>query len=91
MIARWPSVGYSSANNNRGSALPVFISNPFADLSASVPPTVMQTYVIIMTLLVVGGTFFDIIHKRSAEYFFNNWRNPRKRRRSRSAAERWRR
>jgi hypothetical protein len=25
--------------------------------------------------LVVGGTLFDILHKRSAEYFFDNWRN----------------
>ena len=51
------------------------ISNPFAELSASLPPAVMQTYVIVMALLVVGGTLFDILHKRSAEYFFDNWRN----------------
>jgi hypothetical protein len=53
----------------------MFISNPFAALSASVPPAVMQTYVIIMAFLVVVGTLFDIIHKRSATYFFDNWRN----------------
>lgn len=53
----------------------MFISNPFAALSASVPPAVMQTYVIIMAFLVVVGTLFDIIHKRSAMYFFDNWRN----------------
>ena len=29
---------------------------------------------ILMVLLVVGGTLFDIIHKRSARYFFDNWR-----------------
>jgi hypothetical protein len=52
----------------------MFTSNPFAELSASVPPTVMQTYVIVMALLVAGGTLFDIIHKRSARYFFDNWR-----------------
>ena len=34
----------------------MFTSNPFAELSASVPPTVMQTYVVVMALLVVGGT-----------------------------------
>jgi hypothetical protein len=28
-----------------------------------------------MALLVVAGTLFDIIHKRSARYFFDNWRN----------------
>ena len=49
-------------------------SNPFAELSASIPPIAMQIYVIVMILLVVGGTLFDVLHKRSAEYFFNNWR-----------------
>jgi len=34
----------------------------------------MKTYVIVMILLVVGGTLFDIWHKKSAKYFFNNWR-----------------
>ena len=53
----------------------MFTSNPFAELSASVPPTAMQTYVVVMALLVAGGTLIDIIHKRSATYFFNNWRN----------------
>src|SRR5262249_47026991 len=53
----------------------MFMSNPFAELSASVPPAVMQTYVVVMALLVVGGTLFDIIHKKSATYFFNSWRN----------------
>jgi hypothetical protein len=49
-------------------------SNPFAELSAFVPPIVMQTYVVVMIILVAGGTLFDIIHKKSARYFFNNWR-----------------
>ena len=49
--------------------------NPFAELSASIPPAVMQTYIIIMVLLVAGGTLFDMLHKKSATYFFNNWRN----------------
>ena len=35
----------------------------------------MQAYVIIMILCVVVGTLFDIIHKKSAKYFFANWRN----------------
>ena len=52
----------------------MFTSNPFAELSASVSPAVMQTYVVVMALLVAGGTLFDIIHKRSARYFFDNWR-----------------
>src|SRR5246127_5259568 len=50
-------------------------SNPFAALSASVSPAIMQTYVVVMALLVVAGTLFDIIHKQSATYFFNNWRD----------------
>jgi hypothetical protein len=53
----------------------MFTINPFAELSASIPPAIMQTYVVIMALLVVGGTIFDVMHKRSATYFFSNWRN----------------
>lgn len=49
-------------------------SNPFAALSTSVPPAIMQAYVLVMALLVVAGTVFDITHKGSATYFFNNWR-----------------
>jgi hypothetical protein len=49
-------------------------NNPFAALSASVPVALMQTYVVVMALLVVGGTLADIVHKGSARYFFDNWR-----------------
>ena len=52
----------------------MFTSNPFAELSASVSPTIMQIYVVVMALLVAGGTLIDIIHKKSALYFFSNWR-----------------
>ena len=52
----------------------MFTSNPFAELSASIPPAVMQAYIIVMILLVAGGTVFDTIHKKSATYFFSNWR-----------------
>jgi hypothetical protein len=55
----------------------MFTSNPFAELSASIPPTVMQTYVVVMAVLVAAGTLVDIIHKKSARYFFDNWRNAR--------------
>ena len=55
----------------------MFISNPFAELSASVSPAIMQTYVVVMAVLVAAGTLVDIIHKKSARYFFNNWRNAR--------------
>ena len=52
----------------------MFTSNPFAELSASIPPVFIQTYIVIMILLVAGGTLFDIFHKKSAKYFFDNWR-----------------
>jgi hypothetical protein len=57
----------------------MFTSNPFAELSAHVSPAIMQTYVVVMAVLVVAGTLFDIIHKKSARYFFDNWRDSRKR------------
>jgi hypothetical protein len=52
----------------------MFSSNPFAALSASIPPAVMQAYVVIMIILVAAGTLFDVVHKGSAKYFFANWR-----------------
>src|ERR1051326_1426659 len=48
--------------------------NPFAELSASVSPVIMQAYVIAMIVLVAAGTVYDTIHKGSAKYFFENWR-----------------
>ena len=53
----------------------MFTSNPFAELSAFVPPAIMQTYVVAMILMVAGGTLLDIMHKKSARYFFDHWRN----------------
>lgn len=50
----------------------MFTTNPFAELSASIPTFVMQGYVIAMFLLVIGGTVLDMIHKKSAKYFFEN-------------------
>lgn len=55
----------------------MFTVNPFATLSASIQPAIMQTYVVIMIILVAGGTVLDMIHKKSARYFFANWRNAR--------------
>jgi hypothetical protein len=52
-----------------------FTINPFALLSTLVSPLIIQTYVFVMIVLVAGGTLFDIIHKRSAAYFFANWRD----------------
>jgi len=47
-------------------------SNPFSELLTFIPSGVMQAYVILMILLVVGGTMLDIMHKQSAKYFFEN-------------------
>jgi hypothetical protein len=52
----------------------MFTSNPFAELSASIAPAVIQTYVVVMIVLVAAGTLFDVAHKGSAKYFFDNWR-----------------
>ena len=49
-------------------------SNPFAGLAATISPAVMQWYVILMIVLVVVGTFADVVHKGSGKYFFENWR-----------------
>lgn len=48
----------------------MFMINPFAELSASIPPNVMQGYLILMVLLVVGGTILDMIHKKKREVLF---------------------
>ena len=56
----------------------MFATNPFAELSASIAPAVMQVYVVIMIVLVAAGTLFDIVHKGSAKYFFDNWRRSRR-------------
>ncbi len=55
----------------------MFTVNPFAGLSASLSPAVMQTYVVLMAVLVAAGTLFDVVHKGSARYFFENWRRTR--------------
>jgi predicted small integral membrane protein len=52
----------------------MFTENPFAALASSVSPGVMQTFVVVMLAFVVLGTLFDMLHKQSATYFFDNWR-----------------
>ena len=48
----------------------MFASNPFAELATTIPFNVIQGYVILMAILVVGGTVIDMVHKKSAKYFF---------------------
>lgn len=50
----------------------IFTSNPFSELAEFIPPIATQLYVLAMFLFVIGGTLFDVIHKKSAEYFFEN-------------------
>ena len=50
----------------------MFTVNPFSELSGFISPLAMQVYVIAMVLLVIGGTVLDMIHKKSAQYFFEN-------------------
>jgi hypothetical protein len=53
-------------------------SNPFEPLSAVISPEVMQGYVILMVLLVIGGTLLDVMHKKSAKYFFEKGQSLKK-------------
>jgi hypothetical protein len=55
----------------------MFAINPFAAISAAVSPAAMQTYVVLMAVLVAAGTLVDVLHKGSAKYFFQNWRRTR--------------
>jgi hypothetical protein len=52
--------------------------NPFSDLSALISPEIMQGYVILMVLFVIGGTILDMMHKQSAKYFFENAKRAQK-------------
>ena len=59
----------------------MFTSNPFSELSqmsAFITPAVMQGYVILMVIMVIGGTILDMIHKKSAQYFFENSKKAQK-------------
>jgi hypothetical protein len=63
-----------SVNNGCTSGVSMFV-NPFAGIAASIPPLIMQAYVIAMILLVALGTVYDTIHKGSAKYFFQSMRS----------------
>ena len=56
----------------------MLINNPFAELAAVISLGVMKGYVILMILLVIGGTLLDIRHKQSARYFFENSKKAQK-------------
>src|SRR6187200_2591247 len=46
--------------------------NPFAVAGASLPAGSLQGFLVLMAVSVVAGTLFDMVHKGSARYFFNN-------------------
>ena len=53
-------------------------TNQFSVLSETVPSIAMQSFVIVMGLLVVLGTLLDIIHKKNVKYFFENAKKAKK-------------
>ena len=46
--------------------------NPFAELSAIIPASFLQFFVIAMVLLIIIGTGLDMLHKKNVVYFFRN-------------------
>jgi hypothetical protein len=57
-----------------GSDKKMFSNNPFVELSTSISSDAIQAFIVLMVVLVIAGTLFDVIHKKSAKYFFENWR-----------------
>lgn len=47
-------------------------SNPFTELAASIGAEAMQIYVVLMFIAVIVGVIVDVVHKKSAQYFFEN-------------------
>ena len=45
-------------------------NNPFSILSETIPAIAIQSFLIVMVVLVVVGTLVDIIHKKNVKYFF---------------------
>ena len=46
--------------------------NPFAILAETVSPLFMQSFVVLIVILIAVGTLVDIIHKKNVKYFFEN-------------------
>ena len=53
-------------------------NNPFSVLSEIVPAILMQSFVVVMGLLVIIGILLDIIHKKNVKYFFENAKKAKK-------------
>ena len=52
--------------------------NPFSMLSEFIPSIAMQTFVVVMIVLVIAGTVIDMIHKKNVKYFFENAKKAKK-------------
>ena len=52
--------------------------NPFSELSNYISPILMQSFVILMIILVIIGTSLDMIHKKNVKYFFENAKKAKK-------------
>ena len=46
--------------------------NPYSTLAETVSPIYIQSFVILMVVLIAAGTILDIIHKKNVKYFFEN-------------------
>ncbi len=53
-------------------------SNPFDALTALISTDIMQGYIVLMAILVFLGTVLDMMHKKSAKYFFENAQKAKK-------------
>lgn len=47
----------------------MFTANPFAPLTAFVPPIIMQGYIVLMVFVVAIGTLFDLLHEKKLKFF----------------------
>ena len=47
-------------------------TNPFAVLAETIPPIVMQGFIVAMIILIAAGTIIQMISHKNLTYFFNN-------------------
>lgn len=55
----------------------MFTANPFVTLAEFISPAVMQGYLVLMALAVAAGTVFDMLHKKSLQFFAQDWQASR--------------
>ena len=53
--------------------MPTFFStNPFVELSNTVPTIALQGFLLAMAALTIGGVLLDIMQKKNVKYFLEN-------------------